>query len=43
MVKKNVNLGLRETFADCGKTIAEYLDIKGLKNGTSFLKQISRM
>jgi len=40
MVKKNVNLGLRKTFADCGKTIAEYLDIKGLKNGTSFLDEI---
>lgn len=32
------NIGTRETFADLAKTVADYLDIKGIKNGTDFLK-----
>jgi len=41
-IKKNVNLGTRKTYADCGQTIAEFLGIKGLKHGTSFWKLIRR-
>ena len=40
MVKPDVNLGTRETFADIGATAAEYLGVKGLKRGTSFLKEM---
>ncbi|MBI5573404.1 MAG: phosphopentomutase [Elusimicrobia bacterium] len=38
-LKKGVNLGTRETFADLGQTIAEIFKIE-LKNGKSFLKEI---
>jgi phosphopentomutase len=31
------NLGLRQSFADMGKTIARYFDIEGIKNGEDFL------
>ncbi len=39
-VKPGVNLGIRETFADLGQTVAEYAGIPPLKSGTSFLAQI---
>jgi len=32
------NIGTRETFADLAKTTADYLDVKGIRNGTDFLK-----
>ncbi len=38
--KKNVNLHIRETFADLGQTIAEMLKADKVPNGTSFLSQI---
>lgn len=38
--KKNVNLHIRETFADLGQTIAEMLNADKVPNGTSFLSQI---
>lgn len=38
-VKKGVDLGTRETFADLGQTIAELFGVK-LPNGTSFLSDI---
>ncbi len=41
LFKGNINLGIRETFADVGSTIAEMLDVPRLKFGTSFLGQIS--
>ncbi len=40
-LKAGVNLGIRDTFADLGQTIAEYLKIPPLKNGKSFLKELS--
>ena len=36
MAKKNVNLGTRDTFADCGQTIADMLGAGRLKYGKSF-------
>jgi len=41
-IKKNVNLGIRQTFADCGQTIAEFMGITGLKHGESFWNLIRR-
>jgi len=41
-VKNNVNLGIRKSFSDVGKTTAEIFNIGGTKNGVSFLKEISR-
>lgn len=35
------SLGIRESFADLAKTIAEYLGIKGIKNGEDFYDFIS--
>jgi len=40
-VKGGVNLGVRKTFADVGKTIAEVFKIEGLPYGESFLKEIT--
>ena len=40
MVKRNVDLGVRETFADCGQTIADLLDAEPLRHGRSFRKDI---
>ena len=39
-VKAGVNLGTRESFADTGATILEYLGVKGDICGTSYLKEI---
>ena len=39
-VKAGVNLGTRESFADTGATILEYLGVKGEIRGTSYLKEI---
>jgi phosphopentomutase len=39
-VKNNIDLGTRETFADCGQTIADLLDAKPLRHGHSFKKDI---
>ena len=39
--KKGVNLGIRKTFADAGKTVGEYFRVDHtLLSGTSFLNQI---
>ena len=40
VVKRNVDLGTRETFADCGQTITDLLDAGPLKHGQSFKKDI---
>lgn len=37
---KSVNLGTRESFADIGQTIAEYLEIEPIENGKSFLNKL---
>lgn len=39
---KPVNFGIRESFADIGQTIADYLGIKPIINGRSFLGEIIR-
>lgn len=40
MIKKNNNLGTRETFADIAATILEYFNVPQKVAGTSFLKDI---
>jgi len=39
-VKAGVNLGTRNSFADTGKTVLEYLGVAGEIAGTSYLKEI---
>ncbi|RLC18941.1 MAG: phosphopentomutase, partial [Deltaproteobacteria bacterium] len=39
-VKKWVDLGIRDTFADCGQTIADLLGVGDLLNGKSFKDDI---
>ncbi|MBQ5446114.1 MAG: phosphopentomutase [Lachnospiraceae bacterium] len=39
-IKKNVNLHIRDTFADAGQTVAEIFGVKKLNIGESFLKEI---
>ena len=39
-IKSGVNLGIRKSFADIGATVADILDTKMTKNGTSFKSQI---
>jgi phosphopentomutase len=41
-IRSGVKLGIRKSFADLGQTIAEYLDLPKLKNGTSFYKEIKK-
>ncbi len=38
--KKGVNLGIRKSFSDLARTIAQYLEINGIRNGESFLNVI---
>ncbi|MFN3966266.1 MAG: phosphopentomutase [Endomicrobiia bacterium] len=39
-LKSGINLGVRNTFADLGQTIADFLGLSPLKNGKSFKKEI---
>lgn len=39
-IKKNNNLGTRESFADIAATVLEYFDVESRVAGTSFLKDI---
>ncbi len=39
-IRRGVNLGIRQTFADVGQTIADIFGVKGLKNGESFLGRL---
>jgi len=39
-VRPGVDLGIRRSFADIAQTLAEYLGIPPLKNGTGFLREI---
>ena len=41
-VKRGVELGTRETFADLGQTVAEVFGVGPLDHGTSFLREISQ-
>ena len=38
-IKLYTNLGIRNTFADVGKTVAEYFNIKNDLKGKSFLNE----
>lgn len=40
-VRAGVDIGTRKTFADCGRTIAEYLGVEKTAMGESFLKDIT--
>ncbi len=40
MAKKNVDLGIRESFADCGQTVADMLGAVRLEYGRSFKEDI---
>jgi phosphopentomutase len=40
MLKKGVNLGIRETFSDIAQTLAEIFKVSGTGRGKSFLKEI---
>jgi phosphopentomutase len=39
-VRAGVDLGVRETFADLGQTLAELFGVSPLANGTSFLREL---
>ncbi len=39
-IQPGINLGIRQTFADLGQTVAEYLDVRAAPAGTSFLKSV---
>ena len=39
-MKKGLNIGIRETFADIGQSISEIFDAKKLEIGTSFLQEV---
>ena len=39
-VRPGVDIGVRETFADLGQTLAEVFEVPRLPNGTSFLRDI---
>ena len=41
-VRHGVDLGIRQTFADLGQTLAELFDVGRMAHGTSFLGDISR-
>jgi phosphopentomutase len=38
--RAGIDLGTRPTFADLGRTAADFLGVKPTRNGTSFLKDI---
>jgi phosphopentomutase len=40
-VRAGVRLGMRQTFADLGQTLAEVFGVPRLEHGTSFLKEIA--
>ncbi|MBQ3094118.1 MAG: phosphopentomutase, partial [Clostridia bacterium] len=40
-LKRGVNLGTRDTFADVGATVAAYLHVEAPAFGTSFLKELT--
>jgi phosphopentomutase len=39
-VRPGSDVGVRETFADLGQTIAEIFGVGPLANGTSFLREV---
>ncbi len=41
-VRKDLNLGIRDTFADLAQTITDIFSVESVKNGQSFLKKITK-
>ena len=41
-IAKGKNLGVRESFADVGATIADMFEVNGTGHGRSFLQEIKR-
>ena len=41
-IKENVNLGIRDSFADIGATVADILNVKMPKNGKSFKEEVMK-
>jgi phosphopentomutase len=39
-IKSNIHLGVRQSFADIGATVAEHFELRLPENGSSFLRQI---
>lgn len=39
-IKKGINLGIRDTFSDCGQTIADFMRVEKLEFGKSFKNDI---
>ena len=39
-IKENVNIGIRQTYADIGETILDFLNMPLLKTGNSFKNEI---
>ena len=39
-IRKGVDIGIRRSFSDCGRTISEMLDVPGIDKGESFIKEI---
>ncbi len=39
-IRNNVNLGIRMSFSDVGKTVADIFGVPGTGNGTSFLREM---
>lgn len=39
-IRSNINLGIRKSFSDVGKTIAEIFKVSGTKNGESFWSEM---
>ena len=41
-MKAGTDIGTRKTFADCGRTITEYLGVPPTAMGESFLGEVSK-
>ena len=41
-IQAGINLGVRSTFSDIGKTVLDYLDVEGDIQGESFLNQVTK-
>ena len=41
-IKGGINLGIRQSFADIGATVADILNVSMTKNGTSFKNEIMK-
>lgn len=41
-IRENINIGVRSTFADIGQSIASYLELEPIPEGTDFMKEVLR-